>query len=289
MYGPYRRASQLTVFGLMFAVPLLNLYEIYAVTGTFYAINVGRLGVADPVVMLQAVFAAGEVTGPLMASVAFPILLALVLGRVWCGWMCPYHLISDCAVWLRRKLAPWAFRNAGLVRTAPLAGRSLRANISRYGFLLVGTAMAGVVGIPLLNYFSAPGIISTEAMILIKNRHVSFEFGFIALLFVIELAVFPRFWCRMFCPTGSFIALFRTPFTLTIGTGSRRSLQACCKDNHCSPACPMGLAPYKEGNNLLCTNCGRCIDACPHGRLKFRGFASQNTHTGLPTRQQQST
>jgi len=274
MYGPYRRTVQLIAFALMFAIPLLNLYEIYVVTGTFYAVNIGGLGIADPVVILQAIFASGELTVPLLGAALFPLFIALFFGRIWCGWMCPYHLLADAAGLLRRR-----FRGKGsrLARDERLVvADSFKANTWRYGFLAVGTLAAGAIGIPVLNYVSAPGILSTEAMILIKERLVSLEFSFIALLFLLELLVFPRFWCRLFCPTGAFIAVFRLPFTLGVGTSIRTPKMPCCKENRCSGACPMGLAPFREGNNLLCTNCGLCIDACRAaegpGRLRFRGF-----------------
>jgi ferredoxin-type protein NapH len=274
MYGPYRRTIQVFVFTLMFAIPLMNLYEIYAVTGTFYAVNIGGLGIADPVVILQAIFASGELTVPLLGAALFPVFIALFFGRIWCGWMCPYHLLADAAGWLRRR-----FRRKGsrLARDERLVvADSFKANTWRYGFLAAGTLAAGAVGIPVLNYVSAPGILSTEAMILVKERLVSLEFTFIALLFLLELLVFPRFWCRLFCPTGAFIAVFRLPFTLRVGTSIRTPKAPCCKENRCSDACPMGLAPFREGNNLLCTNCGLCIDACQAaggpGRLRFQGF-----------------
>ncbi len=274
MYGPYRRTVQLIAFALMFAIPLLNLYEIYVVTGTFYAVNIGGLDIADPVVILQAIFASGELTVPLLDAALFPLFIALFFGRIWCGWMCPYHLLADAAGWLRRR-----FRGKGsrLARDERLVvADSFKANTWRYGFLAVGTLAAGAIGIPVLNYVSAPGILSTEAMILVKERLVSLEFSFIALLFLLELLVFPRFWCRLFCPTGAFIAVFRLPFTLGVGTSIRTPKTPCCKENRCSGACPMGLAPFGEGNNLLCTNCGLCIDACRAaegpGRLRFRGF-----------------
>lgn len=274
MYEPYRKTVQILVFGIMFGIPLLNLYEIYAVTGTFYAVNIGGLGIADPVVILQAIFASGELTVPLLGAALFPVFIALLFGRIWCGWMCPFHLLADVAAWLRRR-----FRGKGsrLARDESLVvADSFKANTWRYGFLAAGTLAAGAISIPVLNYVSAPGILSTEAMILVKERMVSLEFSFIALLFLLELLILPRFWCRLFCPTGAFIAVFRVPFTLRVGTSIRTPKAPCCKENRCSGACPMGLAPFREGNNLLCTNCGLCIDACRaaegSGRLRFQGF-----------------
>jgi ferredoxin-type protein NapH len=269
----FRITTQAAVLCLMFVVPLLNVFEIYCVTGTFYAINFGRLSVSDPSVILQAIFAVGESSIPLLTAAMVPIFLSLLFGRIWCGWMCPYHLLADGA-WALRQLFRERFCH-GAQPELLVAKQTFNANLVRFAFLVGGTMIAGVIGIPVLNYVNAPGIMSTEAMILIKDRLVSIEFWFIVVLFSIELLFFPRFWCRLFCPTGSVISLFRTPFTMKVGTGGKTPGSPCCKENHCSRACPMGLEPYKEGHNLLCTNCARCIDACAIHRLAFRGFESQ--------------
>ncbi len=273
-YGRARSATQFVVFAAMFAIPVLNLFEIYFVTGTFYALNVGGLGMADPAVILQTIFASGELAPPILGALLFPVLLALLLGRVWCGWMCPYHLLSDGVAWIRS-----AFRSKILRKTEPetlAVPSAFQANFIRYGFLLAGTAVAGAIGIPVLNFVSAPGVLSTEAMILVREGAVSVEFGFILLILVVELLLFPRFWCRLFCPTGACLALLRTPFTLRVRGGAKNPNAPCCKGNLCSPACPMGLAPYREAENLLCTNCAKCIDACREegdsGILGFVGF-----------------
>lgn len=270
MYTRYRRASQIAVLVLMFLIPILNRYEIYAITGTFYAVNIGGLGIADPATILQAIFASARLTVPLLSAALFPVILAFLFGRVWCGWMCPYHVVSDAAVWLRNR-----FRANVLKRTEPerlpCAG-SVRGNTVRFGFLMLGSFAAGAIGIPVLNYVNAPGVLSTEAMILVKERAVSLEVGFIVGLFVLELCLLPRFWCRLFCPTGAVVSVFRLPFTVRVANELKAPRVPCCTENHCSASCPMGLSPYREGHNLLCTNCGRCIDACPKQRLRFDGF-----------------
>lgn len=270
MYGPYRRLVQCCVFTLMFVVPILNLYEIYAITGTFYSINFGGLGVADPSAIVQAVFASGTLAAPILSAALLPVLLAIVFGRVWCGWMCPYHVLADGAARVRA-----LFPGKVLRRQQPESVRfckSVTANTSRFGLLLVGCAVAGALGIPVLNYINAPGIVSTEAMILIKERHLSVEFAFIALLLGLEASILPRFWCRLFCPTGAVVSLIRTRYTLGVNSDRIKAKGPCCAENHCSAVCPMGLEPFREAGDLLCTNCGRCIDACRNRRLHFTGF-----------------
>ncbi len=270
MYTPYRRILQSVVMASIFAVPVLNIYEIYSVTGTLYALNFGGLGVADPAVILQAVFAAGELTVPLLNAVLFPLFVAILFGRIWCGWFCPFLFLAEGADWLRNKIGfkwwPRVF-GRGVWLQNPLA-----ANVARYVFLVGGTALAGAIAVPVLNYVNAPGILSTEAMIFVKERTVSIEFGFIVVLFVLQATVLPKMWCRLLCPTGAVISLFRSPISLRVISLARQTTGPCCRENTCTSVCPMGLAPFLDAGNLLCVNCGRCIESCRLGNLAFSGF-----------------
>lgn len=273
MIGPYRRAVQIGAFAFMFITPALNVYEIFSVTGTFYAIKIGGLEIADPSVILQSIFAVGRLTVPLLSAAVFPILFALLFGRVWCGWICPYHLVSDGARAVRRFVLSRVLRKPDPQDVSDHAP-SFSANVSRFGFLIAGIAIAGILGIPLLNYVSAPGILSTESMILVKEHTLSVEILFILTILLVEMTYAPRFWCRMCCPTGAVVSLFRGRFTLGVQNRPKGGSTACCRENSCSMACPMGLAPFHEAGDLLCVNCGRCVDACGHGRLSFKGFGS---------------
>lgn len=267
-----RRISQLSVFLIMFIIPIVNLYEIYAITGTFYAINIGGLGIADPSAILQSMFSVGQLTPSLLFAALFPLLLALLLGRVWCGWMCPYLLISDITFTIRKRALSIFGNHSKDEIPCP---RTMSANLTRFGFLILGTGLAAAIGIPVLNYVNAPGVISAEAMLLVKEGFFSVEILFIALLIILEITLLPRFWCRLFCPTGSVISVFRTRFTMSVTNKVKSPKNPCCSENHCASVCPMGLAPYKEGSDSLCVNCGLCIDACENHRLHFHGFSSR--------------
>lgn len=269
-YSLCRRISQFMALGLMFLIPVLNSYEIYSVTGTFYAVNFGGLGIADPAVILQAIFSAGETSKVLLTAVLIPVIGVVLFGRVWCGWLCPFLLLAEGVDAMRkilgRRRLRWLFRSKVPVPDA------LSANVVRYGFLIAGTALAGVMGVPLLNYVHTPGILSTEAMLVVRERVVSVEFALIVIILGFQLTIFPKMWCRLFCPTGSVSALFKTSTGLRVVCLSRQTTGSCCRESFCLDVCPMGLAPYREADNLLCVNCGRCIDACRSERLVFRGF-----------------
>jgi ferredoxin-type protein NapH len=109
-------------------------------------------------------------------------------------------------------------------------------------------------------------------MILLKERALSIEFLFIVALVALEFTLFPRFWCRMFCPTGAVLSVFRTNLTLRVHAVRNKTGAPCCKETACANACPMRLQPYRDGGDTLCTNCGLCVDACPHARMRFTGF-----------------
>ncbi|MGC8659835.1 MAG: 4Fe-4S binding protein [Desulfomonilaceae bacterium] len=241
--GSLRIAFQTVVFLLMFLIPLLNIYELYFLTGTYYALNAGGLGVSDPVVILQAMFASGHLTLPLLSAAVLPIMVAMIMGRVWCGWLCPYLFLADRVEGLRRFIKRRVFKIYDTSADKKNQG-SFNANFVRFSFLIVGTAFGGMLGIPVLNYISAPGILSTEAMILVKERTLSIEIAFIVGVLGLQLTLLPRFWCRMFCPTGTLLSLIRTPYTLHLESSSKNQSSPCCKENPCSDACPMGLQPY---------------------------------------------
>lgn len=254
----YRRCAQLLTLLAIFIIPLLNIYEITFVKGTFYSMDVGDVALADPLAIFQAVFTSGTVTLVMLASVVIPLFLVLLFGRVWCSWFCPYYLLTEVIAWLRGRLA--------VLGTKPFSsgyreGSTSRQHFIRYLVLGIGLLLAGIAGFPLLNLVSAPGIISSQALVLVKFRAVTFELAFILLILSLEFFLF-KYWCRLFCPTGVFLSLFQWRKGLKVN-----KLQQDCSHCHtCIRSCPMQISPMTEGNNPLCHNCGICIDICPDNR-----------------------
>ncbi|MCD8567410.1 MAG: hypothetical protein LRY50_03340, partial [Geovibrio sp.] len=108
------------------------------------------------------------------------------------------------------------------------------------------------------------GVHARQALVLVKFHYVTFELVFILALIIAELVLFPFFWCRLFCPTGTFLSLFKSER----GMHLKRTADGCSMCGSCRKVCPMGLDPVTDGSSLLCHNCGDCIDACPDNRKK---------------------
>lgn len=264
--GFYRRSAQLLTLLAIFIIPLLNLYEITFVKGTFYSMDIGDVALADPLAIFQAMFTSGTTSLIMLASLVVPVFLVVLFGRVWCSWFCPYYLLTEAVAWGRNRLAV-----VGITpfTSAYREGSTSRQNIIRYLVLGSGLLLAGIAGIPLLNLVSAPGIISSQALILVKFRTLTFELTFILLILFLEF-FFLKYWCRLFCPTGSFLSLFQGRRGLKVS-----KLQLKCSGCHtCIRSCPMQINPMTEGENPMCHNCGVCIDACPDNQqrptLRFR-------------------
>jgi len=248
-----RKILQITVFCFIFIVPALNLLEIYFVRGTFISLDIGSLGISDPVMILQAIIASFTLNGILAVSALIPILMAFFFGRVWCSWACPYTLIVE---WLEK--IPIVVKLMGKNRAKlQKNGMVKRTVIIRYFIFILLLFLVGVCGVPVLHLFSPPAVISTQALLLVKNNTLTVEIFFIIALLIVEVFFSYRFTCRYLCPTGTFLSLFNNRTRLRV------SYKGSCIDcNKCFSACPMGLIPRQNEGHSLCFNCGECIEHC---------------------------
>lgn len=247
-----RRIIQIFVFCLMFVVPILNVLEIYFIKGTFYSIDVGSIAMADPLAIFQAIFASKSFTLNMFTSIIIPVLLLIIFGRIWCSYMCPYYLITEIVEKISQKIG-----------SKPIKPRynkeNLRqTNIVRLLFLIFCLFLMGISGIPLLNLISAPGVISSQALVMVKFGYVTFEVVFIVVLIMVEFFYY-KFWCRYFCPTGSFLSVLGIKRIMKV----EKLNKDCSMCLSCIKVCPMVINPMEDGYSIACNNCGDCVDICP--------------------------
>jgi ferredoxin-type protein NapH len=260
---PFRRSIQIAVFLIMFIVPVLNILEIYFIKGTFYSIDVGSAAMADPLAIFQAILSSKIINITMLASVTIPIFLMIFFGRIWCSFMCPYYLLVEGIDFIKKKLK--------LKSTKPKYSKELyfKTKLFRLIFLLFALFIAQVAGIPLLNLISAPGIISSQALVIVKFGYITFEAAFIVSLLILEF-FFYRFWCRYFCPTGSFLSIIGIKRFLHV----KKVKESCSMCKRCIAVCPMCINPMEDAHSISCINCGECVDACSDNKnvstLKFR-------------------
>ena len=223
----------------------------------------------DPL-LLAGHLARRDWTGLVIGAPLLLIALTLILGRFFCGWVCPVGTVLD----LVRPLAFWQKR-----RKPSRATRLFPANANshlRY-YLLIAVALAGLFSLQALGLLDPLVIFqrddrrrSSATFSRCDSRHCAAFFSIISLLFVAIVALElwqPRFWCRNLCPLGALISLF-SRFSLL----NRQVSSACSFCGDCRRACVMNAIPRKEPHDTDysdCTFCLECESACPNTGISF--------------------
>lgn len=244
-----RKWAQVSALMLLVVIPVMNKAGITVVTGTLYSLAIGPLWITDPLIGLQTYLTTLTIDTKLLLSVLIPLLVAVMLGRVFCSWVCPQNLISEFVDSLAAQLGikrPFRPRPAALPRYLVLA------------WILVLTTL---VGLPLASLLSAPGIISVQISRVITEGAAGIELGLIGLIIIAEMFFVRRAWCNYACPIGGFLGLFRVRKSMKVAFREDRE-HPCSRCRVCVDACQLGLDPLGGTIYPLCHNCGDCIAAC---------------------------
>jgi ferredoxin-type protein NapH len=247
----WRRAVQLAFAALFLVLPFGGARGCTTVAGTLGSLQIGPVDLVEPAGALSAVLASVAITTKLAIGAGLLILLAVVLGSVFCSWVCPWSLISE---WIDRLRFRGARRNWPGVN----AGGATRARWMIFVGLLL---LSLVVAAPIASLVSGPRLITTLPLELFHLHEVSGVTSTLLLaILVVELTGPRRLWCRVLCPAGAAIKLVRTRRTLGPVYDAAR-----CADPRlpvCLVACPWGLDPRHMRVSDGCTTCVACVDAC---------------------------
>ena len=108
IYVGIRRCAQ-TLTALVFCLlPWLNApgaHQFTLISGSLFALDLGGLPFADPVAALQVAVGGFAPAPRLLLGAVLSLGLALLLGRVFCSWICPYGFLSELVSSLRRRVA----------------------------------------------------------------------------------------------------------------------------------------------------------------------------------------
>lgn len=268
----FRRISQLLVIVLFILLPWLNKGGFHAVQGSLFSFDLTGIPFADPASAAQAAFSGTlDWEPPLLEYFLggfISLLLAFFLGRIFCGWICPYGFFSEILHNLRcRKNLPMLPKKQRLIWLA------------KCGLVAVILALSATLAIPLITLISMPGQLSLIPL------SFWFNVGHNALIalallpasaLLLEIIIGRRLWCEYICPQSVFLGLasWNLPRALP---GLRIIWEArkcnCGNASPCATACTLNINPrHKKGPaRNVCIMCGDCVKACQnHGHaLKY--------------------
>lgn len=255
----YRRTLQIGVAIAFIIIPWLNHMRISVVYGNFLSFHLYKFPLADPLAVLQITLKNNYLSTDLLVGAVIALVIAALLGTVFCSWVCPFGLLSE---WGHAISGRWRKKNT---RTSPRLHRwGFRVKVLLFILGLMGFFLFSTT--PVLNQLSLPAWYSRIFQFWFEQWHISMAIGVLLIIVVIEAFAGKRLWCRYICPQSVIISLAKqlNPKRLNV----RFDPQVCiCKDKQhdpCTYACSLNLDPKQLARILEteCTNCGDCVAAC---------------------------
>ncbi len=209
---------------------------------------------------------AGSADRPAFYVVGLLLLFGLLLGRVICGFLCPFGLLQE----LLYKIPVKKVRKSAVTR---------KLSRVKYGILAVFA-----VGVPVwfalrrlplpafCKYICPAGTLEGAFLLLIHPANGAlramtgglFWWKFTVLILVLVACVFIfRAFCRFLCPLGALYGLLSRLALLGVKVDGAR----CTDCGACVRICPMDI---RSVGDMECVHCGNCIQVCPVRAISFR-------------------
>lgn len=218
-----------------------------------------------PIGAVQAVLASRNYRFTFYVT-GFLLIFGAFLGRLVCGWLCPFGLVQDFLYkipFIRKFRRLPGDRWVRFLKFGILAGFVIflplfLENIVGQGqpwfckqFCPSGILMAGI---PLVAA-NPPLRVATDGLFV-------WRIMLLGMLFFLSILVYRPF-CRYACPLGAVYGLFNrvASYRLVI------DYEKCTRCGICEHACRMEIRVFETPNSIECIRCGACKKACPEGAI----------------------
>lgn len=263
----------------------------------------------DPLVWLTSLIS-GHIWIEGFAWALLILILTIIFGRVFCGFICPFgtihHIVGHFRSSLGKKQLLIVNRKTdsqkikyGLliaVIAASLLGLNIAGWVDPISLLFRSLALAVIPGLGngLAEFFGLLARSDFKPFNLLSYGEVlvwpifgfdykTFQTGwFIGILFLIIISlnrIKPRFWCRVLCPLGALMGLFSGFSILRL----KKDESKCTQCQKCVQCC-QGAAEPIPGVNWQpseCLACFNCFQTCPENVITF-SFARPEKRNEFP-------
>ena len=173
---------------------------------------------------------------------------ALLLGPVYCGWMCPRGLFQDIFARAGRRALGERFN--GLVPA------TLHPKLMYFRYILLFAVAISL-------FLSWTGHISEVEMELIGQGLIDIMIFSIFLSFFVDRGA-----CKYFCKEGATAALINPVKMRRI----ERDTKSCNDCGLCDRVCPMDIRVSKNDSvkDISCLSCFKCVQICPKDSLRIK-------------------
>ena len=217
-------------------------------------------------------------------------LLVALVGRFFCGWLCPHNVFLETIYRPLERL----FEGAAVKRLNRARGKlggAWRKLLSWTGYVLVSALLAATATM----IFTGPQAFRHGLVLdVVAHPSAAVFYGISLGLILFNFAWFREQTCTIVCPYGRLQAAMLDPHSLVVAYDPRRGeprgkpseVTGDCVDcGLCVKVCPTGI-DIRNGSQMECIHCTACIDACDSVMIKLDrpinliGFRSENELAG---------
>lgn len=230
-------------------VPGLNCYSCPGAVG------------ACPIGAMQAVIGSWNFKFAFYVA-GFLVFVGALMGRVACGWLCPFGLIQDLLHKIPFPQKIGAFKGDKLLR-------KLKYLVLLVFVILLPMFLVDVMGqgAPYFCKLICPaGTLEGGIPLALLNKSMRNALGWLyawknvllVVTAILSMMIYRPF-CKYICPLGAVYSVFNPISVFRY----RVDKETCTDCGACAKVCKMQADPAKNANHPECIRCGECKKACP--------------------------
>lgn len=256
-------------------------------TGSFSAYGVDAIAAICPLGYLETAFAGRDIMPQALLSFMMIAGLTVLLGRIFCGWICPVPLVRKIVI--NKIDEEQETAGDSVVPQVEGAGDTTKNACSQTncdnnkkpdsGLVVLGVTLgsSAIFGFPVFCLICPIGLIFATLFALlrlVKFNEPTIDIIIFPLVIIGELVLLKK-WCSKICPLGALLSIFsRFNRSLVPQVDYSRCLEESqgIKCRQCQSACSFNVDLKNgkgEGNFRDCTKCKECAANCPVQAIKF--------------------
>ena len=179
--------------------------------------------------------------------------MAMLWGRVYCGYLCPQMIFSEASL----SLENWVQRTVTKYLDSDVRKRKL---LSKAIFYLISGVAAIILSFVFIAYFVEPRDL-LHRLVSLDVRTAGGVAGATTTLLTLVDFLFVRLrFCTTVCPYGYLQGMLTDGHTLLVHY--RDDSHECIECKKCLRVCHMGIDIRNSPYQIECVGCGECIEAC---------------------------
>lgn len=240
-HRPLRKLFHLICFLVFLVLPFSNLMRFDIPRQRFYFAGFEVLISEFSILFFALMF--------LMFVIA---VVAIMYGRVYCGYACPQMIFSEAST----AVEAWAMKLAQRWTARPLGRKVLGKGL----FLAILAAASVCLAFVFMAYFIEPRDLLHRLLRFDLVSVGGIMGASVTLVTFLDFTLVKQTFCTTVCPYGYMQGMLQDRHSLLVAYQDPTS--ACIDCKKCVRVCEMGIDIRKGPYQIECVHCGDCIDAC---------------------------